>query len=242
MIEVDFKTVEMTAQRVLVSGTTSLVDAIAAEFVTRDIPTVVADQERWNANHLVVEDASVVNLGARGPMKSSDMLLAAKESIGDLSVVVNVCCPSANINRTSLLEYADQLMTLCTEAATQMIENGTPGCIVNHCMLPAMYADTGLEDQMSILRGAITGVTRSIARRFGKQGIRCIGVQTGLIDIPECRDWVSEKLKQVELPTKRWGTPSDVAKLISFLALDGTYITGQTIILDGGLTAGISGT
>lgn len=242
MIEVDYKTIELAAQRVLVSGNTSLVEAIGQEFVNRDIPTIVADKDRSDVGVLVIEDVSLSNLASRGPMQTSELLEAAKEAIGEVSIVVNVCCPPANIKRSSLMEYADHLMTICSEAAQKMVASGTHGCIINQCMLPAIYAGTEMEDQMSILRGAITGVTRSIARRYGKQGIRCIGVQTGLIDIPECKEWISEKLSQVEVPTKRWGTPADVAKLVAFLALEGSYITGQTIILDGGLTAGISGT
>ena len=242
MIEVEFKTVPLTSQRVLIAGSTSLAHAVAQEFVSRSIPTTFSDVEKSSNGTIMVGATEVKNLASIGPLPASDLLQAAQQAIGEVSILVNICAPSPNKKRISLLDYAEDLMTLCTATAERMAERSIPGCIVNHCTLPAFYAGTDLEDPMSILRGAITGITRSIARRYGKMGIRCIGVQTGLIDFPEGKEWVSESLKQVELPTKKWGTPVDLAKLVSFLALEGSYITGQTIILDGGLTAGISGT
>lgn len=242
MIEVEFKSIPASAQRVLIRGSTCIVDAVTKEFIDREISSVISDGERSSYHSISFGDREVANVGSRGPMQASDLLAVAEDEIGTISAVINICCPMVGRKRVSLLDYAEDLMTLSTATAERMSAAGVPGCIINHCMLPALYAGTELEDSMSILRGAITGVTRSVARRYGKQGIRCIGVQTGLIDIPDCNPWVSERLRQIEIPTKRWGTPTDVAKLIAFLVLDGSYITGQTIILDGGLTAGITGT
>ncbi len=242
MIEVEFKTLTAAEHVALVNGSTSLVDAIGREFLQRGVRTRIHDAGRPNHKAIEIEGRSVDNVAAKGPMSATELMSNSSIDGRNVTLLVNVCCPPADNPSESLLSYADDLMSLCNHAARMMNQNETPGCIINHCMLPAMYADTGLEDQMSILRGAITGVTRSVARRFGKQGIRCVGVQTGLIDLPECKHWISEKVAKVDVPTKRWGTAKDVAKLIGFLALEGSYITGQTIILDGGLTAGISGT
>lgn len=242
MIEVEFKNLAITEQRALVYGSTSLSTAIAAELAGRSVSTVLCDAARADEKSIDVNGCAMHNLAATGPMLAQQRLEQARLLNDDVTLLVNVCCPDADRQRESLLSYADDLMSLCSAAAERMAAHGKPGCIINHGMLPAIYAGTPLEDQMSILRGAITGVTRSIARRYGKLGIRCIGIQTGLIDIPECKAWISDKLGKIEVPTKRWGTPGEVAKLVAFLALEGSYITGQTIILDGGLTAGISGT
>ncbi len=242
MIEVEFRTLMATEHVALVSGSTSLVDAIGQELLQRGANTRIHDAGRASHKMIEIDGHSIENVAAKGPMSATDLLSHASIEGRNVTLLVNVCCPPADNPSESLLSYADDLMAVCNHTARIMSQNGTPGCIINHCMLPAMYADTGLEDQMSVLRGAITGVTRSIARRFGKQGIRCVGVQTGLIELPECKHWISEKVTMVDVPTKRWGTAKDVAKLIGFLAIEGSYITGQTIILDGGLTAGISGT
>jgi NAD(P)-dependent dehydrogenase (short-subunit alcohol dehydrogenase family) len=40
----------------------------------------------------------------------------------------------------------------------------------------------------------------------------------------------------------RWGTPEEVAKFVAFLVVRNGYMTGQAVIMDGGMTAGITGT
>jgi NAD(P)-dependent dehydrogenase (short-subunit alcohol dehydrogenase family) len=200
------------------------------------------DSFRAGSSTFDIFGSIVSNLASCSTLSAADLVNAAYQSLDGLTLLVNVFCPAAFGSKSNLLAYADELMERCNAAAEKMAASGKPGCIVNQSMLPAIYAGTDFEDQMSILRGAIVGVVRSVARRYGKQSVRCIGVQTGLIDVPECREWISEKLKQADIPGKRWGTPTEVAKLIAFLALDGTYITGQTIVLDGGLTSGITGT
>ena len=105
-----------------------------------------------------------------------------------------------------------------------------------------MYAGTRLDGFMPIMKGAIMGLTRSLCRTLGSDGIRATCIQSGLIDAPEFRAIASPQVLQVKVPLGRWGRVDDFAKLACFLALKKTYITGQTIILDGGLTAGITGT
>lgn len=242
MIEIEYKTLATSEQRVLVCGSTSLADTIAQEFISKSIPTVMYDSERASSSIIDVGGNSITNLADRGSLSANDLLAAAEQTLDGLTLLVNVFCPAAVGSKSNLLAYADELMERCNAAADKMVASGKIGCIVNQSMLPAIYAGTDYEDQMSILRGAIVGIVRSVARRYGKQGIRCVGVQTGLIDVPECREWTSVKLSQVDIPGKRWGTSTEVAKLVAFLGLEGTYITGQTIVLDGGLTSGITGT
>jgi 3-oxoacyl-[acyl-carrier protein] reductase len=95
---------------------------------------------------------------------------------------------------------------------------------------------------MSTLKGAVTGVTRTLCRKFGRDGVRVNCVQTGLIDLPEAREFIGPELQAVKVPIGRWGRAEDVAKLVAFLALKNRYMTGQVVIIDGGLTAGLTGT
>lgn len=138
--------------------------------------------------------------------------------------------------------YPQELLEQGMSLGASMAQEHDSAAIINFAFLPAIYIDTPLESSVSSLRGSITGVTRTLARRFGKQGLRVTGVQAGLIDIPETQGWVSEKVKSVPVPSKRWANAEEVAKLLIFLASDSMYITGQSVIIDGGLTAGISGT
>ena len=66
-------------------------------------------------------------------------------------------------------------------------------------------------------------------------------LMVGLLDAPEIRALASERVLASTTPLQRWAEPVDVAKSIAFLVLDSGYLTGQMLIMDGGLTAGING-
>ena len=95
-----------------------------------------------------------------------------------------------------------------------------------------MYVGTELEDYMGTLRGGVTGVTRTFARKFGKQGLRVTAVQSGLVDLADT-SWVSQTVKDVQVPVKSWVTLDEIAHFMAFLAIDSTYTTGQAMIIDG---------
>ena len=157
--------------------------------------------------------------------------------------VFNLWYPDpTDTNLSRIWTYPQELLEQGFSLGASMAQEHDSAAIINFAFLPAIYIDTPLENSVSSLRGSITGATRTLARRFGKQGLRVTGVQAGLIDIPETQGWVSDKVKSVPVPSKRWANAEEVAKLLIFLASDSMYITGQSVIIDGGLTAGISGT
>ncbi len=139
-------------------------------------------------------------------------------------------------------DYPRELLQHGQEACAELASSYPSSAIIHFAFLPAIFVGTELEDHASTLRGGITGVTRTLARKFGKQGVRVTCVQAGLVDMPETMLWVSDVVKEVQVPTKRWANPNEIAKFLVFLAADSLYTTGQTMIIDGGLTAGISGT
>jgi NAD(P)-dependent dehydrogenase (short-subunit alcohol dehydrogenase family) len=95
---------------------------------------------------------------------------------------------------------------------------------------------------MPILKGAVTGVTRLLCRKLGPDSVRVNTIQTGLLDLPETRSAANCEVLKLKPPVGRWGTAQDFAKLVGFLALRNSYMTGQAVILDGGMTAGNTGT
>jgi 3-oxoacyl-[acyl-carrier protein] reductase len=166
----------------------------------------------------------------------------AAEKLGRLDVLVNVFVPDPQGDPQELYGYPIRLLARGLAAANHMAAAKTAGTIVSHCFLPSMYAGTRFDVYMPELKGSITGVTRTLCRQFGRAGIRATCVQTGLLDMPETKAVASPEVLQVKVPVGRWGTPEEVARLMVFLALDNGYISGQVLILDGGLTAGITGT
>ncbi|TLU70708.1 SDR family NAD(P)-dependent oxidoreductase [Lichenicoccus roseus] len=92
-------------------------------------------------------------------------------------------------------------------------------------------------------KAGVPGLCRSIAVELAGRGIRCNAIIPGLIETPQSLDAVNS-LGPVGLaaaarmiPLGRVGTPDDVARLVLFLAgEDAAYITGQSVVVDGGLT------
>jgi len=87
-------------------------------------------------------------------------------------------------------------------------------------------------------------MTSTWALELSRYNINVNAVAPGFIDsilTQQIPAEIREKFIQ-RIPLKRMGSPSDIANLIAFLVSDeAAYITGQTIVIDGGLTAGISG-
>jgi NAD(P)-dependent dehydrogenase (short-subunit alcohol dehydrogenase family) len=115
------------------------------------------------------------------------------------------------------------------------------GRIVNIASTEGLGATAGISPYTASKHGVV-GLTRTAALEYIKHGIRVNAVNPGLIDTQIARDVVSgdeqayaEVAKHV--PIGRAGRPEEIAGVAAFLAgPDSTYITGQVITVDGGLT------
>ncbi|MGB9853751.1 MAG: SDR family NAD(P)-dependent oxidoreductase [Candidatus Bathyarchaeales archaeon] len=91
----------------------------------------------------------------------------------------------------------------------------------------------------STSKAGMLGFTKAAALELAQYGIRVNAIAPGAIETPGTKALGEGLLKQIEqtIPLKRIGQPKDVANLVAFLASDdSSYITGQLIIVDGGLT------
>ena len=108
----------------------------------------------------------------------------------------------------------------------------------------SLYKNTQMRENMtySIIKGGITNLTRQMASYYGKYNIRVNTLAPGAINGPvaglaakQSKIFISNFLKKN--PIKKLGKPSDVAGAAIFLSSEiSTYITGSTIIIDGGWT------
>lgn len=88
----------------------------------------------------------------------------------------------------------------------------------------------------SAAKGGLVGLTRSLARRYPDR-MRVNSLAPGIIDTPMPADVIRQygNALKVECPLGRFGEPREVATVIRFLlGEDSSYITGQTINVDGG--------
>ena len=87
----------------------------------------------------------------------------------------------------------------------------------------------------STLRAALSGFTKLFATRYAAKNIRMNNVLPGYIDSYEIGDEI-----RTSIPMRRSGAVADIAKTVAFLISSGSsYITGQNIRVDGGLTKSI---
>jgi NAD(P)-dependent dehydrogenase (short-subunit alcohol dehydrogenase family) len=147
--------------------------------------------------------------------------------------------------RRHLAVNVDGTMFCTVEAARAMVAAGRPGSVVCTTSINAWFVEE-THAVYNVTKAAVWTFVRSAAMDFARHGIRVNGVAPGVVDTPIAalvvhnEELAPEYLKTI--PLGRFGQPEDIANAVLFLASDdASYITGQTIVLDGGQTLGIPG-
>ncbi len=116
------------------------------------------------------------------------------------------------------------------------------GSIVNVSSIGGMSVEPGI-GWYNVTKAAVLHLTRQLAGELGPQ-VRVNGIAPGLVRTHLAKAlWEGgEKAISARLPLRRIGEPDDIAKAILFLCSDGaSWMTGQTIVVDGGAMAKPSG-
>ncbi|ATY84955.1 3-oxoacyl-[acyl-carrier-protein] reductase [Kyrpidia spormannii] len=129
----------------------------------------------------------------------------------------------------------DSMFHLTQRVLPSMIENGF-GRIIN---VSSIIAQTGGFGQVnySAAKAGIIGFTKSLALETAKYNITVNAVCPGFIwtdMVAAVPEKVQDKIK-AKIPMGRFGLPEEVAKVVRFLVVDGDYITGQCLNVNGGM-------
>ncbi|KAJ3063516.1 hypothetical protein HDU98_000694 [Podochytrium sp. JEL0797] len=111
------------------------------------------------------------------------------------------------------------------------------GCIIN---ISSVLGLRGVEGTSvySASKAGVVGFTQSLAKELGPRGIRVSAIAPGFIETDMTANMTPEKrqLYLQKTPLGRFGSAEEVAHAASFLA-QAKYITGQTLVVDGGFSA-----
>lgn len=132
-------------------------------------------------------------------------------------------------------------MYLCSQqAARHMVERGQGGRIVNLSSVHGFSATAG-HAHYEATKGGINMFTKALAVELGPHGITVNAIAPGAIEVERYHRTIPNYNRDEwadAIPLRRVGFPDDVAPLAVFLASDDArYITGETILVDGGLIA-----
>ena len=182
---------------------------------------VAAVADRWNALHVLVNNAG----------------LDYNEPLWDMTVAAWDRCLAVDLRSVAF----------SAQAAADLMERSGGGSIVNIASVMAWYTfpDYGA---YTASKAGVIGLTRTLALELGPKGIRVNAIAPGFIDtgawervlagVDDPEDFAASVSALHALG--RRGKPADIAGAVAFLAGDDAgFITGQTLVVDGGVTAQI---
>jgi NAD(P)-dependent dehydrogenase (short-subunit alcohol dehydrogenase family) len=243
---------------IVVGGGNGIGAASSLRLATEGAAVVVADIDSAAAERVAQiiehEGGSALSLHCDIGQERSvkELFLAVKGALGGVDLLHNVAADLspgtigsdsdllavdlAVWDRTFHVDLRGYVLTM-RQAIPLMLERGG-GAIVNTSS-GAAFIGEATRPAYGAAKAAINAVSRHVANRWGREGIRCNVVAPGLILTATATEAVSDVVAKrlARNPSGRLGTPEDIAATVAFLfSSDASYMNGQVISVDGGVT------
>jgi 3-oxoacyl-[acyl-carrier protein] reductase len=250
----------LTGKRALVTGAASGIGLATAELLARSGASVALNDLLHNAKldaeveRLTAEGCDVI--AAKGDVgdatSAAEFVAKAINELGGLDFLVNNAgtpgthspIPPSDFTAQNE-EFWQKLLSInlqgpfrCTAAAIDALRESSSAAIVNTASTAGLIGN-GSSAAYASTKAGLIALTKEHARAFGPD-IRVNAIAPGIVDSEwECRfDIPSDTL--AKLPMRRKGRPEDYAEAIVYLLAGASYITGQVLVVDGGLMTGPS--
>ncbi|MER3413996.1 MAG: 3-oxoacyl-[acyl-carrier-protein] reductase [Armatimonadota bacterium] len=224
--------------------------AIARELAGAGASVACLSSKQGGCSSLVAEIGE--NRAADFACDNADVsaIEATVQGVVDRFGTVHILVNNAGVARDALLmrmsvEAWDEVMNVnlraafvFTKACSRPMIRERWGRIVNISSIVGLSGQAG-QVNYAASKAGLVGFTRSVAKELGSRGITCNAVAPGFIETDMTENLPAEVREHVlsSAPLGRLGMPEDVARVVRFLASDDSgYITGQTVVVDGGLT------
>ncbi|PXX91062.1 short chain dehydrogenase [Marinobacter vulgaris] len=185
------------------------------EDVEKTFAAIVADFGQLNG---LVNNAGILRDG---------LLVKAKEGKVEKRMELSQWQAVIDVNLTGVF--------LCgREAATQMINNGNEGVIINIASI-ARAGNMG-QSNYSAAKAGVSALVPVWAKELARYGIRCMGIAPGFIETEMTASMKPEALERMtaSIPLKRMGKPEEIASAAAFI-FENDYMSGRMLEVDGAL-------
>jgi NAD(P)-dependent dehydrogenase (short-subunit alcohol dehydrogenase family) len=197
-------------------------------------------------------EAAYVHADVSRESEAEAMIAAAVARFGGLDVLYNnagvMLGEDGSVDSTSE-EIWDRTLAInvkgvafgCKYGIPAMIASGG-GSIINVASFVAWMGAATSQTAYTASKGAVLAMTREVAVEYARRRIRCNALCPGPIDTPLLQELLSDPARRqrrfVHIPMGRLGQAEELAKAALFLASDdSSYMTGSSLIVDGGITA-----